>query len=231
METGYRYIGRGIYSIPEVARLSGVQSRCISRWVRGYRSSTRDACYKGKPVFKSDYDEDGSRNLSFLDLIEIRFVDAFRRYGVSWKTIRAAMEKACELLSETHPFSSKKFLTDGCSILYQVERENHDTSLMNLVNDQYELKKLLDLYLHEGLEFTPDDIASRWWPLGMAHDIVIDPLRSFGKPIVASTGIPTGVIYDSFRAESCSTETVAHWLGIDAEQVEEAVDYEKSLSG
>jgi uncharacterized protein (DUF433 family)/DNA-binding transcriptional MerR regulator len=231
VETGYRYVGRGIYSIPEVARLSGVQSRSISRWVRGYRSSSHGVCIEGKPVFRSDFEEDGCRNLSFLDLIEIRFVDAFRGYGVSWKTIRAAMEKACVLLSETHPFSSKKFLTDGRSILYQVEQECRDTRLMNLVNDQYELRKLLDRYLHEGLEFTPDDIASRWWPLGMEHDIVIDPVRSFGKPIVASASIPTGVIFDSFKAESRSAPTVAHWLGITAEQVEEAVDFEKSLAG
>lgn len=140
------------------------------------------------------------------------------------------MEKACELLSETHPFSSKKFLTDGRSILYQVEQECRDTRLMNLVNDQYELRKLLDRYLHEGLEFTPDDIASRWWPLGMEHDIVIDPVRSFGKPIVASAGIPTGIVYDAYRAESRSISTVAHWLGITAEQVEEAVGFEKSLA-
>ncbi len=123
METGYRYIGRGIYSIPEVARLSGVNSRSVSRWVHGYRSSAHGGCFEGKPVFRGDFEEDGCRNLSFLDLIEIRFVHAFRGYGVSWKTIRMAMEKGCELLSETHPFSSKKFLTDGHDILYQVEQE------------------------------------------------------------------------------------------------------------
>jgi len=231
VKTGYRYVGRGIYSIPEVARLSGVQSRSISRWVHGYRSSAHGVCLEGKPVFKGDFEEDECSNLSFLDLIEIRFVHAFRGYGVSWKTIRTAMEKACELLSETHPFSSKKFLTDGRSILYQVEQECRDTRLINLVNDQYELKKLLDRYLHEGLEFTPDDIASRWWPCGREHDIVIDPVRSFEKPIIASTGIPTGVIYDSFKAESFSAPTVAHWLGITADQVVEAVDFEKSLTG
>jgi len=123
VETGYRYIGRGIYSIPEVARLSGVNSRSVSRWVHGYRSSAHGGCFEGKPVFRGDFEEDGCRNLSFLDLIEIRFVHAFRGYGVSWKTIRMAMEKGCELLSETHPFSSKKFLTDGHDILYQVEQE------------------------------------------------------------------------------------------------------------
>ncbi len=51
--------------------------------------------------------------LGFLDLIEIRFVDAFRRVGVSWATLRRANERAQEMFGGSHPFCTNRFVTDG----------------------------------------------------------------------------------------------------------------------
>ncbi len=52
---------------------------------------------------------DGQLALSFLDLIEVRFVDAFLENGVPWKTIRSAAINAMEYFGQGHPLSNKRF--------------------------------------------------------------------------------------------------------------------------
>lgn len=226
----FSYLGRGIYTISEASRLTKINSRSISRWVRGYAYQRDSEKKQVAPVFRSDFQPiDGRIAISFLDLIEVRFISAFRSLGVSWRTIKIALLKAQEVLQEHYPFSSKKFLTDGREILYRVQEECGDSSLMNLVTDQYELERLLEKYLKEGLEYTPEDLACRWWPTGKDSHIVIDPSRSFGQPIINDVNIPTSTLYSAFLAEH-STESVASWFEIDETLVDAAVEYEQSLA-
>ena len=45
----------------------------------------------------------------------------------------------------------------------------------------------------KNLEFE-SDVATRWWPLGRAKGVVVDPKRQFGQPIDDATGVPTSVL-------------------------------------
>lgn len=230
MPATMEYIGQGVYTVSEASRLTGVDSRKIMRWLRGYEFHGRTRNGESLPVFRSDYGMvNGRVALSFLDMVEIRFVDAFRRHGVSWRAIRIASHKAAEMLHFDHPFSMRKFLTDGKTIVARIAREQNDIELIDLVTDQYEFDKIITPYLYEGLDFSGHDTATRWWPLGKRHSIVIDPERSFGKPILDKFNIPTATIAASFRANKSYTET-AKWFEIDARSVREAVDFERKIA-
>ena len=39
---GYKFIGKGLYSVPEAARLTNVPSARIRRWLSGYRRAGGD---------------------------------------------------------------------------------------------------------------------------------------------------------------------------------------------
>ena len=94
----YEYIGRGVYSVAEAARLTGVPSSTIRRWTRGYT-------YKGRiipPVFDG-VNEEGTPILRFVDLMEVRILDGFRKEGVSWPTMRLMAYQAAE---KTGPLTS-----------------------------------------------------------------------------------------------------------------------------
>jgi len=62
--------------------------------------------------------------LGFLDLIEIKFVDAFLNVGVTWPIIHKVREKAQNLYIETnHPFCTQQFVTDGRQIFRDLHEE------------------------------------------------------------------------------------------------------------
>lgn len=225
----YQLVGKGLYTLHEAYRFTKIPTRRIVRWTRGY-----DYKYKGKvlssdPIIARELSPvNGKPVLTFLDLIEIRFLDAFRSYGVSWKSIRIAAKRAAEILKHTHPFSTKRFRTEGRSIFADFVDETGDEILVDLVRNQYEFRKIVSPYLYAGLEFNEDQEPMRWWPLGRSAGVVIDPMRSFGSPIVAKVGIPTQVIMSSFKT-SDSLETVADWFDIDVRSVDRAITYERSL--
>lgn len=214
------WLGVGIYAIPEAARITGVPPASIRRWLWG--QETRPLWHPQLPVL------DHSRALGFRDLIEIQFVHQFRQRGVSLQTIRRALDQATALFHESHPFSSLKFKTDGRNILAEVTEDPEDRSrIFDLMTGQYLLEIVFDR-LYEGLEYSGLDELLRWWPLGKDRGVVLDPSRSFGRPIVASGGVPTAILAGAFKAEG-SIEAVADWYEVSPDAVRDALEYERDL--
>jgi uncharacterized protein (DUF433 family) len=228
-DSGFSYIGRGVYTLSEAARLSAVPARRIRRWTSGYRYKHRgEFRYSPPPVASVAPEYDGAPVVSFGDLIEVRFLNAFREYGVSWNVIRTASAAARELIGRPHPFSSRIFRTDGRTILAELTRVTGDKLLLNLVNHQYELERIVSPFLYAGLEYNHEEQPARWWPLGESRHVLIDPQRALGAPIDPDEGVPTRVIYNAFLAEE-SVGFVARWFEIKPEAVRDAVEFEESL--
>jgi len=166
--------------------------------------------------------------LAFLDLVEIRFVDAFLNQGVTWQVLRKAAAKAQDFVGTSHPFSTRKFKTDGRHIFAELEDAKGGTSLIELLKSQHYFERVISPYLKD-LEFDGDE-PSRWWPLGLnRRQIVIDPARSFGQPIIATRGIPTAVLAQAVKAHGSIAE-VARWYETDVASVKAAVRFEQRLS-
>ena len=220
-------LNAGLYSVPEAARLTRISVGKVRRWLKGYdfRSGTSvrhsDAVWQGelKPI-------ENKLALSFRDLLELRFVDAFIRAGVSWKTMRRAHGRAQEELQTTHPFCSNRISTDGKSILMRQAKEDGDEALLNLVTQQREFTKIVQEFLKE-LEFSGEDII--WWPLGKGRQIIVDPRRNFGQPTVVKSGVPATALARSVKANS-SVDEVARWYEVQRDEVRDAVEFEESLA-
>jgi uncharacterized protein (DUF433 family) len=168
---------------------------------------------------------DHARALSFRDLVEVQFVHRFRQEGLSLQSIRKTIGVAARLLQESYPLSSVKFKTDGRTILAQVIEPGERGYVFDLATGQYLFEFILD-YLYDALEYSEFDDLVRWWPLGKERRVVIDPRRSFGRPIVEE-GVPTAILAGSFRAEG-SVAAVARWFEVPERSVEDALDFERS---
>lgn len=231
-----RLLGIGIYTIPEAVRLTRVSAGRIRRWVAGYEWSTVAAKRHSPPVWRPDIEAlDGSIALSFRDLQEIRFVDAFLNAGVSWKKLRAIGEKASRRYGTTHPFSTRDFLTDGVTIYDEEMRRDREMSLEDLHEGQFAFHRIMAPSLRHGLEFAPSGAVVRWWPeagaTATSRIVVVDPERSFGQPIIAAKNVPTGIIAAAIAVEPPDAESrVAEWFGTSIAAVRAAVRFEAQLS-
>lgn len=228
----YSLYGKGIYSVPEASRLTGVSAQRLIRWLKGYDYKYKNRIRRSSAVWERELPiVDGRVALSFRDLIEVRFINAFLERGVSWPVIRKAADRAAEFLGSTHPFSTHGFLTDGRSIFADLaSEEDGEPVLLDLARSQYAFKKVLEKSLYEGLEFDVDqDAVARWWPLGFKRNVVLDPDRSFGQPIISKCNIPTRILANAVRADE-SIDAIAKWYNIPRRYVVDAVEFENQAA-
>jgi uncharacterized protein (DUF433 family)/DNA-binding transcriptional MerR regulator len=231
-------LGRGAYSAAESLRLLNfnrhglppvrrVSRNTVARWLRGY-SYGEDRTHYSEPLWKPDYQNEGDQiELSFRDLIELRFVKTFRDLGVGLKTIRDCYRRAVDEVRDDRPFSTQRFRTDGKTIFLEITEKDHDGRMIDLKKRQQVFRTIIEPSLRD-LEFDASTVA-RWYPLGMRHrSVVIDPARSFGRPIVQG-GVPTEILAEAIRLEG-SVEAVAHLYEVPKAEVLAAADFEQRLA-
>lgn len=220
----------GFYTVKQAARLLGVdRAQRIYGWISGYSSSAAG------PVIKRDYDPlGGSQIVSFWDLMEIRFLEHFRRQGVPLQTLRKAAASARATLGSDHPFalSNVRFLTDRKKIFLQTAKEENDRKTLDIVSNQYEMYETIENILAKGVAFDPiSALAVVWHPMrDDCPDVVVDPRVAFGRPSIEGAGVPTSALFRSWKAEGGDHDRVARWFNVDRAAVEQAVTFEVRLA-
>lgn len=231
--------GRGVYGIGEGVRLLNfhrhdaaadkrVTPRTISRWLRGHDYRVGDEVRHAEPLWNPDYtSEDGLLELSFRDLIELRFVKAFRDQGLGLTAIRECFQRAVEEVQDQRPFSTKRFRTDGNTIFLDVTHAVSEGELIDLKHRQRVFRTIIEPSLRD-LEFDADAVA-RWYPLGASRrSVVIDPRRAFGRPLVEG-GVPTEVLAIAVQVEG-SVDSVARLYEVAPSAVRDAMEFERKLA-
>jgi len=129
----FSLVGIGLYTMAEASRLTGISGVRLRGWLRGYTHGSGTARMTTEPVWRRQVPEiDGTLGLGFLDLMEARFVDAFRAASVPWRIIRLCAERAREVAGSDHPFSSRRFRTDGRTIFTDFVDRTGEQQLLDL---------------------------------------------------------------------------------------------------
>ncbi|TVT84569.1 helix-turn-helix domain-containing protein [Pseudomonas sp. H3(2019)] len=215
-------VGIGLYTPAEAALYTGIPAADIRRWLSGY--TAHGALHPG--LWPSELADLGEPILGFQDLLEIRFVHAFRKHGVSLQAIRSASLQAKAMFDQAYPFTCKRFETDGRSIFATVLDELGDDAMLDLVKRQYAFKQVITPSLYEGIDYTGSGAAQRWYPIKRSKAIVLDPSRNFGKPVLSITGIDTATVFSAYQAEGNDAKRVAQLYEIPASAVDAAVNFE-----
>ena len=230
-------LGRGAYSASEGLRLLNfsrgvtpvrhVSRATVARWLRGYDFGT-DGEGHSEPLWHPDYSNDDNLiELSFRDLIELRFVKTFRDIGLSMPAIRECYQRAAEEVHDERPFSTQKFRTDGKTIFLEITEGIQEAKLVDLRRRQNVFRTIVEPSLKD-LEFDASAV-SRWYPLGIARkSVIIDPTRAFGRPVAAS-GIPTEVLSRAVAVEG-SVAKVVHLYDVSVAEVKDSMTFEKKLA-
>jgi uncharacterized protein (DUF433 family) len=218
-------LGVGLYTPAEAAAYTGIPAAQIRRWLFGYTSDGKQ--YAG--LWQPQLEGKAEHALSFHDLLEIRFVHAFRRHGVSLQAIRRASAHARELYNQPYPFTCKRFQTDGRSIFVTVLEETGDESLLDLVKKQYAFKQVINASLYRGIDYD-NDKAQRWYPLSRNNRVVLDPARNFGKPVLTGSGMTVDAIVSAWHGEEQDVRRVAALYEVPVAEVEAAIQFEQRIA-
>lgn len=217
----------GFFTLHDAARLLNITSTArIRGWLTGWNNS------KAGPIIDRDFD---GRVVSFLDLMEIRFVDHFRRQKVSMPTIRRAAAQLRQEWGTKHPLArsnSDKYLTDRRRIFAQAAEHEGDERTWDLATNQYEMWAAIESIVAKNVVFDPKTAIARiWHPLGQEYpNVIVDPRFAFGQPVIGERPTPTSALFKQWKAEAGNVERVAKWFRVAPVDVHEAVEFELSLA-
>lgn len=218
------FLGHGIYSFADAARLLGVSTNRVRAWFRGW-SRGREA------VFHTDYEtETEALVISFLDLMDACVAVSLRNHGVSMPTIRRVKEELGKLWNTRHPFARQELFTDqsGRRIFLRTADQADEQLFLEILKRQHAMPDVLLPFLKR-VEYSPQtQLASQ---MTLMEGVLINPRRRFGAPIVNESGMPTSILYEAYLANQRDVEAVADWYGVTTEDVNVAIDFESGFSG
>jgi uncharacterized protein (DUF433 family) len=162
--------------------------------------------------------------LSFRNLVELHVLGAIRReFNISLPKVRDSIEFLKTRLNTPNPLITVQFETDGVDLF--VEHYGH---LLNVSQaGQAVMRRLIDSSLSR-IERDTRGIPIKLFPYtrnqieNAPRIVVIDPRLSFGRPVIAGTGLATEVIAGRYKAGE-SIEELAKDYGRPPEEIQEAV--------
>lgn len=218
---------KGLYTLAEASGLTEVPTQTLRRWVFGYSRNRNSEKVDYSPISPPEIGVvDGQCVVGFRDLLETRVVQAFRSAGVSWHVIKLAAKNVSKG-SQSHPFLSKHFRTDGRTIFLETVQEMGELALVDLARNQHAFHAVIAPSLFKQIDFDANDVAVRWYPMWPKKTVFLDPHLSFGRPLVEN--IPAATLAAAAKAEK-SIDLAAKWFKVRPQSVRAAVEWQERLA-
>jgi uncharacterized protein (DUF433 family) len=216
------------YTVADAAKYLYVPPATLRSWFVGRTYPRKDGGAGSFKPLLAPAGQPGGAALSFFNLVEAHVLRALRtEHGIALREVRAALDFAENELKIPRVLLSDALLTGAGEVFLE-----HYGNLVSLSRSgQLAIRRTLELYLrrvdrddrHIPLRLRPFLTA----PRGGGDTIVIDPLVSFGRPVVAGSGITTRTLVQRVDAG----ETVEHLVreyGLTAEEIGDAIMFEKA---
>ncbi len=215
------------YSVAEAAHYLRMHEATLRSWVVGRLYPAGGQTKRSRPLIHLD--DPTKQYLSFINLVEAHVLAAIRRrHGVKLPKVRKALDYMRRQFSAEHPLIDQAFQTDGLDLF--VERYGE---LINASREgQHAMKEIIGVYLKridwdaKGLPiklypFTRDT-QSDAAPASDPRVVVMNPAISFGRPVIAGTGIPVSSIYERYKTGDSVADLVRDFR-LETSAIEEAI--------
>jgi uncharacterized protein (DUF433 family) len=212
--TTHSKLGEGIYSVSDISFLLKLPKQKVRRWLNDFWDSRLAEKYSNT----YSWGEGRDQATNFYTLIEFYIFYCLRELGVAQKKIFEAHEAMAKQLKTIHPFASAKVLTDGKSILYALE---DGTTIKADKSKQIALKQIIEDFCKK-IEFSDNNLAEKFYPLGKNKHIVVDPHHQFGQPTVEETNVLAETIYNMHEAGE-TNEFLSRLYDISLKEVQAAI--------
>jgi uncharacterized protein (DUF433 family) len=208
------------YGIAEAAHYLQLPVATLKSWVLGRPYPTKSGPRQFQPLIALP--ERGSSFLSFINLVEVHVLSAFRRdHRIEMSKIRTALNYVKRHFGWEHPLVEQEFETDGVALF--VDRLSHfiDVSaggqlVMKTVRAHFKRLERVDNIVTRLYPFTRVSIEDS--PMS----VMIDPRFAFGRPCLVKSHIPTAVIAERYKAGD-SIDELAEDYGCTRLEIEEAL--------
>ena len=222
------------YTAAEAGRLAGLDAGRVRRWLRGYShhgsepESGGGAAALKRPAAPGNPAANG-RYATFLDLIDLLFVNCFLVKGFNLQEIGKALSEAESIIGGGH-FAQRVYFTDGKEVYLKIANGNSANLLRLMAGGRWAASEAI-LGKANQVEFdSKTGFAERWYPFGKEGGIVLDPSMNFGAPSIFGKRIKTSNIYDLYVAEHEDVAEVTDWMGLQPFEVKAAVEFEQALA-
>jgi uncharacterized protein (DUF433 family) len=216
-------LGRGVYSLRDAAKLTGLKPRRVREWFLG-----RKAEPDRSRVFQPDFEPIGTVHaISFLDLVDLYVAGHLREHGVSMPTVRKVYAKLRSDYNTPHPFARKELLTDGQSVFVRGIDKAGEEEIYDALTKQKVFPEIILPFLRQIDYDRSSSLATRWH---IATGVVVDPGKNFGRPVLERLCIPTYVIAAEYAANGRNLDRVAGWYNLTSDEVLAAVRFETGLA-
>jgi uncharacterized protein (DUF433 family) len=201
-----------MYLVGEAARYARISPQTVAAWHRGTRRALSEKAFRA--------------SLSYLQLIEVAVVAAFRKAGVSLSEVREARDFFAKRWKSEFPFAEYKFKTDGRSLFIDLQELEGHRGKGKLIRPGRGGQLAWGEIIGRLREFEyerGDGIVIRWHLIGPGSRVVIDPRVAFGAPNVQGTA--TWAVRGRFEAGE-SVKDICDDLDLEAEDVRGALEFD-----
>ena len=205
-------LGEGIYTVADISEILQLPTSKVRRWLRAYWN-------------QYSWTIDRSVAVNFQALVEFYVLYHLGEAGIKTQEVMKAKTALSKWFNTPFPFAQKKIVENIRSDQYRIylEFEGHIVSLDG--TKQLNLEFIRQFFLK--LDFDNQAIALRFWPRGKEKNIVVDPQRQFGHPIIDKTNIYPETIYGLYQGGEtipfiCSAYDLAE------KDVQDAIEYCKA---
>lgn len=220
-------LSSGIYTIPDAARILGLSLPKVRRWLKG--SDATDAVEESPTRYGIDplglQGAGAEKHMDFLSLIEIYTVMRLRELKVSFPTIRRARADLADRLGVENPFAAQSLFVDGAKLLTENDNLHYELG----TNGQIAMRKVLEPFLQRVDFETSTQLAERLHPMGRDSQVIVDPRRAFGRPIVDGTAITTEALACLYKGGE-SVEGLAQQFEMEEGAIHDALEFEHCLA-
>jgi uncharacterized protein (DUF433 family) len=220
-------LSRPVYSLPQVDRVLGLHGGTAKRWIDGYERGGKHY----DPVVREQ--TTGEEAVTWGEFVETRLLSEYRNAGVPMLRMRPAVIALREELQTQYPLASARTWLDvqGQELVRRVQEKVGLERRLSLVvvrtGQQMIWSDEADAFSRsiEWTEKTVDGQVERLLAQADLPDVVFDPLRAFGEPVLRGRSVTTEVLGELYRAGE-TVDGIADSYELSPSLVDEAVRYE-----
>jgi uncharacterized protein (DUF433 family) len=216
------------YTISEASHYLLIPVATLRSWTVGRYYPVQDGRRRFYPVISVG--QTTPVLLSCDNLIEAHVLDAIRRvYGIQLPKVRSAISYLKREFGSKHPLIEQRMETNGKDLF--VRRFGQLVGASQ--GGQLAIPGLMEAYLRR-IERDEQGFASRLFPFTRKRQldepkvVVIDPLISFGRPVLVGTGVRTSIVAERYKAGE-SIQELAEDYGRRQLDIEEAIRCELAV--